>query len=205
MVQLAAASSFNSEYYKDRQINAVIVGGTAGIGKGIALKIAAYNRKPVITICGRNEDTGRETIKELKKINDKGNYSFERCDMTLLKEVHDLAKRITTKYAEINLLAITSGYISFDGYTETKDGIDGRFAMYCACRYALTYYLVPSLQAAAKKSEIAAVLSVMSAGKGKKFIVDDIALKENFKFTVAMGHCSVLNDVMAEVSIFKYL
>ncbi|KAJ2964764.1 hypothetical protein NQZ79_g233 [Umbelopsis isabellina] len=198
MVKLAKASSFNSDYYRDRQINAVIVGGTAGIGKGIALKIAAYSRDPVITVCGRNENTGRETINELQKINDKGTYNFERCDMTLLKEAHDLARRITTKYDKINLLVISSGYITFDAYTETEDGIDGRFAMYCACRYALTYYLVPLLQAAAKRGETAAALSVMSAGQGKKFIVDDIALKENFNFTIALGHCSVLNDVMAE-------
>ncbi|CAM0138913.1 unnamed protein product [Umbelopsis sp. WA50703] len=205
MVKLSEASSLNEQYYHDRQINAVIVGGTAGIGQGIAFRIAAHSRDPVITVCGRNESTGRETINELKKINDKGTYSFERCDMTLLKEARDLAKRITANYDKINLLVISSGHISLGPYTETEDGIDGRFTMYCAGRFALTYYLIPLLQVAAKNGETAAALSVMSAGQGKKFIIDDLGLNENFKLTTAMGHCSVLTDVMTEVTISKYI
>ncbi|KAJ2963851.1 hypothetical protein NQZ79_g1149 [Umbelopsis isabellina] len=199
MVKVADASSFNAEYFRDRQINAVVVGGTAGIGKGIALKLAAYCQNPVITICGRNENTALDTIEELKKINDKGTYDFERCDMTLLKESRDLAKRITAKYDKINLLIITSGFISFDPYSETEDGIDSRFTISCAARFLLTYYLVPLLQAAARKGETAAALSVLSAGQGKKFIIDDIALKENFTLSTALGrHHGVLNDIMAE-------
>jgi NAD(P)-dependent dehydrogenase (short-subunit alcohol dehydrogenase family) len=201
MVKAADASTFNAEYFRDRQINAVIVGGTAGIGKGIAVKIAVYSQNPVITICGRNEDTALETITELKRINDKGTYSFERCDMTLLKETRDLAKRITAKYERINLLIITSGYLSFDSYNETEDGVDSRFAMYCADRYAITYYLIPLLQAAAKKGETAAVLSVLAGGQGKNLFIDNIGLKDDFKFTTGLGHCQVLNDVMAEVTI----
>ncbi|KAG2171726.1 hypothetical protein INT43_008106 [Umbelopsis isabellina] len=199
MVKLAEASSFNAEYFRGRQINAVLVGGTAGIGKGIALKLAAYSPNPVITICGRNEKTAQETIQELKKINDKGTYDFERCDMTLLNESRDLAKRITAKYTKINLLVITSGFLSFDPYVETEDGMDSRFTISCAARFLLTYYLVPLLQAAAKKGETAAALSVLSAGQGKKFIIDDISLKENFNLSTAMGrHHGVLNDIMAE-------
>ncbi|KAJ2955068.1 hypothetical protein NQZ79_g8870 [Umbelopsis isabellina] len=203
MVKLAKATSFNANYYRDRQINAVIVGGTAGIGQGIAFKIAEYSRDPVITVCGRNETPGQETINKLKNINDKGTYHFERCDMSLLKETRDLAKRITAKYDKINLLVITSGYISLESYTETEDGMDARFTMFCAGRYALTYYLVPLLQASANKGEIAAALSVMTAGQGNKFLIDDIGLQENHKFSTARSHRAVLNDVMAEVTNFR--
>jgi NAD(P)-dependent dehydrogenase (short-subunit alcohol dehydrogenase family) len=203
MVKSSEAASFNADYYRDRQINAVIVGGTAGIGQGIAFRIAAYSRNPVITVCGRNENPGQETISELKKINDKGTYNFERCDMSLLKETRDLAKRITAKYDKINLLVISSGYISLESYTETEDGMDARFTMFCAGRFALTYYLVPLLQAAANNGETAAALSVMTAGQGNKFMIDDIGLKENFKFTTSRSHRAVLNDVMAEVTIFQ--
>lgn len=206
MVKITDASSFNAEYFRGRQINAVIVGGTAGIGKGIALRIAAYSQNPVITICGRNENAAQEIIQELKKINDKGTYDFERCDMTLLKEARDLTKRITAKYNKINLLIITSGYLAFGPYSETEDGMDARFTISCAARFLVTYDLVPLLQAAAKKGETAAALSVLSAGQGKKFIIDDISLKENFNMSTARGrHHGILNDIMAEVMIFKRL
>ena len=58
--------------------NAVCVGGTSGIGQGIAIRLAQSHAN--VTIIGRNADAGAKIVSEMKSIHPTGQYDFMKCD-----------------------------------------------------------------------------------------------------------------------------
>jgi NADP-dependent 3-hydroxy acid dehydrogenase YdfG len=62
---------------------AVVVGGTSGIGEGIALRLARAQAS--VWIVGRNEEQGQAVVARMKQLgNPAGKYAFVRCDATLM-------------------------------------------------------------------------------------------------------------------------
>jgi NAD(P)-dependent dehydrogenase (short-subunit alcohol dehydrogenase family) len=176
-----------------------VCGATAGIGQGIAYKIASYSKEPYIVIVGRNEQRGQETLEALKKLNSSGTYVFEKCDMSVLDDIRDLVKRVSEKRQSFNLLSISSGGLSMKQRTETVDGIDERLAINYFSRLTLIKLMLPYLQAAAKDGQYVSVLSVLAAAQGDTFKLDDLGLEKDYGFMLSISQSSVLNDLMVEV------
>lgn len=199
MVNLATARGLNAEYFKLHSASALIVGGTSGIGQSIAFKIAQYTKKPLIVVSGRDEVRGQETIDALKAINKEGSYSFEKCDLTKMKDSRMLAKRLAENHQSFNLLIISSGFLSMKPRTETEDGIDEKLAVNFFGRFNLMNRMMPMLTSAANQGQRVKVLSVFAAGEGRSLDLNDIGLVKNFSLVSAASHASNCNDLMAEV------
>jgi len=69
---------------------AVVVGGTSGIGRGIALRLAKANVSVIVV--GRNAENGNEVVKEMKSNapNAEVPFSFFKCDVQELRNVRAL-------------------------------------------------------------------------------------------------------------------
>lgn len=96
---------------------AVVVGGTSGIGHGIALRLAKANFG--VTIVGRNEQRGREIVRQMAALGGSG-HEFVACDAMLLANLRAFAADYAKRHETLDVLVETQGMGSIQGRTETK-------------------------------------------------------------------------------------
>ncbi|RUS25511.1 hypothetical protein BC938DRAFT_472047, partial [Jimgerdemannia flammicorona] len=95
---------------------ALILGGTQGIGKAIAARLAALGTS--ISIAGRNEAAGAAVIAELETVSPpatKARFAFHKVDVSLMSEIRSKVSRfggfeLKTSYSVINAVFRDSAY-----------------------------------------------------------------------------------------------
>lgn len=140
--------------------NAVVVGGTSGIGHGIAVQLAREGA--IVTIVGRDAERGAAVVREMSGFGGTG-HSFKPCDASLLANVRAFSAEYSTQNRSLDILVTTQGMATMAGRSETTEGIDKKLALHYYSRTAFAINLLPLL----RQSRIpggAAVLSVLSAG-----------------------------------------
>ncbi|KAF4965509.1 hypothetical protein FSARC_6689 [Fusarium sarcochroum] len=168
--------------------NALVVGGTSGIGYGIASRLAssANYQFSAITIVGRTKP----------QVMPAGNVSFRAVDATSMHSLKEFAQefRANNQKGTLDLLVMTQGIMSFAGRTETPEGIDRKMALHYYGRQLLIRELSPIL------SQDAKVLVVLDAlnGAPSKLNWEDLDLKNNFGLQNAANHCLCMNDAMVQ-------
>jgi len=157
--------------------SAIVVGGTAGIGRGIAVRLA--QAKFDVTIVGRSAERGREVIEEMKtRGGEQGKHEFVNLDASLIRNLRAFAKSYAETHSSLDVLVETQGIATIQGRTETDEGIDVKLALHYYGRVALIEALLPLLRA----SPSGRVLSVFSAGVHGAYenYQKDPELKENY-------------------------
>lgn len=183
---------------------AVFVGGTSGIGQGLAETFAQWRQgRAHIVIVGRNEAAAKEVISHFPEVpaNEKGQWSYEfvKCDATLMKEVKRASEEIITRHPKINFLVMSPGFFTSSGRDETEEGIDKKLAVHYYARWKFTDMLLPALKKAKEAGEEARVLTVLSAGHGGKIDVNDLGLKKGYGLKAAADTATTYNDYLVEV------
>src|SRR5262249_212227 len=84
---------------------AIVTGSTAGIGRGIALKLAAEGARVVIN--GRSEPPAAELVEEIRSAG--GNAAFIAGDVLSLEEMRALAERTVAQFGRIDILVASAG------------------------------------------------------------------------------------------------
>ncbi|KAA1466915.1 NAD(P)-binding protein [Dentipellis sp. KUC8613] len=149
---------------------AVFVGGTSGIGQGMA---EAFNRHTKgnahIVLVGRNEQAAQKVIAKMKAARSastgSGSYTFAPCDISLLANVRHSAADILAAHPRVNFLVVTAGVLGANSPT-TADGIDRTAALHYYSRWQFFHAMLPGLRAARDAGEDAKAVSVYSAGDG---------------------------------------
>lgn len=201
MPSLAAARAANAafKFTSSNPVRAVFVGGTAGIGHGMALALArATKGNAQIVIVGRNQAAAKELIASLPSPANTLS-TFVSCDVTLMRNVHAAAESIKSQLSTINYLVISAGFFTLSGRNETEEGIDRKLAAHYYARWAFINDLLPQLNAAAEKGEEAKVMSVFSAGHGGPIDVNDLGLKRTYSLKNAAYQGITYNDLALEV------
>jgi len=180
---------------------AVFVGGTSGIGQGLAEAFAQWrNGNAHIIIVGRNEAAAKEIIKRFPKPTTPNSWTHEfvQCDATLMKNVHSASEQILAKHSKINYLVMSPGFFSSSGRDETSEGIDKKLAVHYYARWKFIDELLPALKKAKDDGEDVRVLSVFSAGHGGPIDPDDLGLKKGYSLKAAGDSAATYNDLMVE-------
>lgn len=99
---------------------ALFVGGTSGIGRNTAIKLAGAVATPTIFIIGRNEKAGAEVLEELKVANKNGTYTFLPADVSHLRNVDEVCQKIKSEVSSLDLLFMTSGGLAFSKIGKTS-------------------------------------------------------------------------------------
>ncbi|ETW74971.1 hypothetical protein HETIRDRAFT_67962 [Heterobasidion irregulare TC 32-1] len=148
---------------------AVFVGGTSGIGQGMA---EAFNRHTKgdahIVLVGRNRAAAETIISNMKSVageSSTGSYEFVPCDVSLISNVKRSAADIVAKHPKVDFLLITAGVLAA-ARTLTAEGLDKASAVHYYGRWAFIHELLPALRAARRADADAKVISVFSAGRG---------------------------------------
>ena len=68
----------------------VVVGGTNGIGRGIALRLAQAGGS--VTVIGRSRESGEAVVAEMTAYHPSGEHAFVQMDASLLKNAAEFGK-----------------------------------------------------------------------------------------------------------------
>ena len=175
--------------------HAIVVGGTSGIGMGMALRLSKSNID--VTIVGRNNKRGLEIVEEMKvKSNGVGKYNFIECDTFLLNNVKNVVDKYTETNNKLDYLILTQGMATIQGRTETSEGIDQKLALHYFSRVTFMKLLAPLLN----QSEDPRVVSVLSGGVHTEYQhwENDFELKDNYTLPNAANAAGLYNDIAVD-------
>jgi NAD(P)-dependent dehydrogenase (short-subunit alcohol dehydrogenase family) len=184
---------------------AVVVGGTSGIGQGIAMRLAAANY--AVTIVGRDETRGLQIVEEMRAATLSSTaggsaagspgtgiaHAFVPCDASLLSNIHTVTSKYASSHPALDLLVLTQGRGSLEGRNETSEGIDKKLAVHYYGRVAFINDLLPLL----RKAPAGKVLSVLSPGVHPPYAAyaTDPELRDNYSVKHAGDAGTMYNDI----------
>lgn len=120
--------------------------------------------------------------------NENSNYHFIKKDITLIKECDKLCDEIVSKKDKINLLFMSSGFLTLNGRTENVEGLDTKMSVNYYGRWRIVERLMPLIKKAGDNNESAMVVSVLSSGNEEPVQEDDLDLKHKFSLANAFRH-----------------
>ncbi|TRM70623.1 hypothetical protein BD626DRAFT_391323 [Schizophyllum amplum] len=200
MPSLDAARTANASSKMCENPVGVFIGGTAGIGKGMALAFAQAARGNArLVIVGRNKTAAEELIASLPPPANTQS-TFVPCDVSLMRNVHVAARDILALPGvdRINYLAITTGFFTLRGRDETEEGIDRKLAAHYYARWTFVNDLMPALKKAVERKEEAQVMTVLAAGTGGPVDDTDLGLNKTFSLKNAALQGVTYNDFMMQ-------
>jgi NAD(P)-dependent dehydrogenase (short-subunit alcohol dehydrogenase family) len=122
---------------------AVVLGGTAGIGAGIASELAAGLKGELdVFLLGRNAAAARAVLDAMPPGSGR-KREFVRCDATLMADVARAAGEVRAQAEKVNYLVMSPGIMTLQGRTETAEGIDEKMALHYYARWKLAQECVP--------------------------------------------------------------
>ena len=202
MAALQAAKEANLKLQLNGK-HAVVIGGTSGIGRGIAERLA--RSKCSITLVGRKSDRSKTVMEDLKQIAVENNVEsqtmkFIECDAFLLKNVKNSVNTILdeTKEKGIDYLVMSQGMATIQGFTPSKEeGLDQKLTLHVWSKAAFAIGLLPSL----KLSKDPRILTVSSAGvhsSYKNYESDFELSKGGYSLKNAADAGGFYNDVLVD-------
>ncbi|KAJ7055608.1 NAD-P-binding protein [Mycena amicta] len=207
MPSLAAIQASNAVWSPSYSPVAVIVGGTSGIGQGVAEAFARHSKGNAhIVIVGRNRSAAESIIASFPKPTVVGvTHEFLACDLSVLADVKRVSKDLLARYANrVNFLFLTTGTV----FTAVRDGLTDEGILpvmgpILYGRWAFVNELLPGLRAALAAGEDARVMTVYNAGMGVPIDLGDLGLRKAFmeqkESVMSMrGHISTYHDLMVE-------
>ena len=124
---------------------AIFVGGTSGVGAGMAQAFARHrNGDAHIILVGRNRTAAEEIIASLPKSEGKeSKYEFVECDVSLMRNVRKTTAELSQRLPKVNFLVLSPGIMTMQGRTETDEGIDVKLALHYYARWRFAFEYVP--------------------------------------------------------------
>ncbi|CAF3994063.1 unnamed protein product [Rotaria sordida] len=164
--------------------NVVVVGGTAGIGRAIALSIAQHCPSANITIVGRNESAANAILPQLGS-----NPKFIRADVSLMSEIRTTTKKIN----DVDMLILTQGILTMTGRTPTTENIDNKLALHYYGRILFVQELLPLLRSSQNGGKVLFVFDSIN-GNPSKINWNDMALENSYSLVSAGHHAMSFTD-----------
>lgn len=141
--------------------NALVTGGTSGIGRAAALALARLGAR--VAVSGRNEQRGNEVVKEIIAAGGQG--EFVSAELKDAASARTLAARAAEQLGQVDILVNAAGMYPF-GPTEemTEEDFDAAFDLNVRALFFLVAQLAPKM---ADRGQGAIVnLSTMMADQG---------------------------------------
>ena len=173
---------------------ALVTGGTGGIGKEIARRLAQITTKLVIV--GRDAAKGTQAEKEIRDSSKNCDVRFIQADLSLVREARRLGDEVANCCPALHYLVHSAGVVR-GRRVVTGEGLESNFATNYLSRFALTIHLLSALQAAGRPGESARIILVAHPGFEGTIHHDDVSLTTNYSMIRAFRQFHYANDVFA--------
>ena len=112
---------------------AIVVGATSGIGEACALRLAEAGMKVVAV--GRDRARGAAVVEAMAERGGSG-HEFISCDSFSLASATRCAAHIRAEHPAIDVLVMSQGMATIQGFTPTVDGNDEKLTLHYWSRMA---------------------------------------------------------------------
>ena len=192
MSQLAAAEAASAAVSMIGK-HAVVVGGTSGIGHGIALRLARAGCS--VTIVGRSEARGDAIVESMATTAAEQKHAFLKLDAFSLKACGTLAEQLGAGDKPLDLLVLSQGMATLQGHTPVPEtGLDQKLTLHVYSRALLASALAPVLARSADPR----VLSVLSAGVHGSYTGSSLELLKGYSIANAADAAGFYTDIYLE-------
>jgi short-subunit dehydrogenase len=99
---------------------AVFIGATNGVGEYTVKAFARYTASPRVYIVGRAQEAADRIIAECQQLNSGGKFEFIQADISLLKNIDAVCRKIKNKETAINILFQSQGNMAFNKSKSTS-------------------------------------------------------------------------------------
>ncbi|MBC8170453.1 MAG: SDR family NAD(P)-dependent oxidoreductase [Anaerolineae bacterium] len=169
---------------------ALVTGGTDGIGKETALRLA--QRGAQVILVGRSASKGSEAIAALNAAVPGSSIRFLAANLAHMRDVQQLAVTLHEQLARLDIVVHCAG-LMLSQRTLTEEGIETVFAVQYLARQLLTGQLIDLLRASPRGR----VVDVSAGGTiDLKFDFDNLQGEKFYGGVHAMRHESVANDML---------
>jgi NAD(P)-dependent dehydrogenase (short-subunit alcohol dehydrogenase family) len=173
---------------------ALVTGGTDGIGKAIAARLASDGHRGLVV--GRDATKAARVEAELRERTGNADVHALVADLTLVREAVRLAREVCARAPALHYLVHSAGIVR-GRYVVSEEGIESNFAVNYVARFALTSRLLPALSAGSVPGASSRILIVSGAARGGTIHFEDPNLSRSFGTVRAVSQFCQANDVFA--------
>lgn len=169
----------------------LVTGGTGGIGRAVAMRLAAGGDRVLIT--GRDRGRAAAVLDELRRVGPDADHRFLPADLTLVAETAGLAESVAEATDRLDAIVCCAGlFATVTDYT--SEGLERTFMLNYLSRYLLVRRLLPLLRAAPSPR----VVLVANAGMYPDTIdLDDLQHRRGRPGMAVAGRTQFANDLLA--------
>lgn len=168
---------------------ALVTGATSGLGRAAATELARLGATTILV--GRNPDKTADVAAEIRRTTGNDDVRIELADLSLMREVRELAARIEPP---VHLLVNNAGVL-LPRREQTPEGFERTFATNLLGHFLLTNLLVDKLEPPAR------IINVSSGGMYTQRIrVDDLQMeKRRYDGTIAYAQTKRAQVILTEL------
>lgn len=170
---------------------ALVTGGTAGIGRAVALRLARGGDR--VLFAGRNSARGAEVVDELRRIQPGVDHMFLPADLCLLADTAQLADTVAQHTDRLDAAVFCAGLLSTVPEW-TAEGLERSFVLNYLTRYLLARRLLPALL----RAPSGRLVLVANAGMYRDTLdFDDLQHRRRRAGIAVAGRTQFANDLLA--------
>jgi len=177
---------------KARPKNALVTGGTDGIGREIARGLARAGHS--VAVVGRDAQKGARVAKEIRQTTGNRNVGFFRADLCLMRDANRLANEVASRWERLDYLVHNAGIVR-NRRELTDEGIESNFAVNYLSRFVLTQHLLPLMGTTSQPGHASRIVIISGAAQNGTIYFDDVNLTSNFGLLKMVGQSCQVNDV----------
>jgi NAD(P)-dependent dehydrogenase (short-subunit alcohol dehydrogenase family) len=172
--------------------NALVTGGTDGIGKEVALGLARAGHR--VVVIGRDPQKGVRAARASHEATGNPNIKFIRADLSLMSETKRVADEVASNSTGLHYLVHSAGIVRARREV-TEEGVECNFAINYLSRFVLTQRLLPLMKAAGQPGDAARIVIISGAAKNGTIYFDDVNLTSKFGLLRVVRQSCQANDV----------
>jgi NAD(P)-dependent dehydrogenase (short-subunit alcohol dehydrogenase family) len=180
MTSVIEIHKVSNDKYSLNGKRALVVGGTQGIGHGVAYVLA--KRGASVVIAGRNEKLGEQVVSELNSISpSNAEFKFNRVDLADLANLKQFSSQLSRE--TFDYIVWTAGIFPTGARQETKDGIERAFAVNYLSKFVAFNMLLPTIKKGGRALIVnAPFVDALHGRFAGQFDIDDIETKQPGKW-----------------------